>query len=412
MQDALRARVDDDDTAVPGIGDGHLAVAEQVGVVRRVEVAGGGSRRPRVSVVEDDAPRRIGDLDDRVVVLLVGDDRPPVVDEEGVVGEVEAAMGRRPSPGRVLPDDLVAVVEEEQPVVAAIGDQQLVPEERRSGARASGAPEGAVRDDHLDIGRRRAASALAPDDPEPSSGHGGTGVRDRDAQRARAQERGAVGLVGVDRARRPRRGVAAREVDRAVHDAGGRAVERLGEVADDVRRAGLGVDELHRSGGMAVRQQAAEDVDAASRPLRAPDSEPGREVRRRCDRHARRWWRRPPGSAPIRRSRRPRTRTGRSSPRRRLHVGRRARRPGPPWCRSRSGSCLPGPSSRRRSRAVASRASRPQRRGSPAAGFRAARALRSVDREGRFRWSTRRRMTGRRERPVPACRSEAARPHG
>ena len=102
-------------------------------------------------ILEDDAPRRIGDLDDRVVVLLVGDDRGPVADEEGVVGEVEAAVWRRSSRRRVSPDDPVAVVEEEQPVGAPVGDQQLFAGERRAGAGIAGSAEALVRDDHLDV---------------------------------------------------------------------------------------------------------------------------------------------------------------------------------------------------------------------------------------------------------------------
>ena len=55
-----------------------------------MEVAGGGPGLRGVAVTPEDLAARIGDLDDRLVVLLVRDDRRAVVDEEGVVGEVEA----------------------------------------------------------------------------------------------------------------------------------------------------------------------------------------------------------------------------------------------------------------------------------------------------------------------------------
>ena len=54
--------------------------------------------------------------------------RRPMPDEEGVVGEVEAGGRRRFRRGREPPEDVLLRVDEEQPVVAAVGDQQLADE--------------------------------------------------------------------------------------------------------------------------------------------------------------------------------------------------------------------------------------------------------------------------------------------
>src|SRR5262249_32756376 len=77
------------DAAVLGVGDGDLAVPEQVGVIGFVEVAGG---RPGLVLVPDlpqNLSGREGDDLDRLVLFLVGDDRVAVVYEERVVRERE-----------------------------------------------------------------------------------------------------------------------------------------------------------------------------------------------------------------------------------------------------------------------------------------------------------------------------------
>ena len=91
---------DEEDAAVLGVGDRDGAVLEQVGVVRLVEIAGAGADHPRVAVRPGQLARREGQLDDALVLLLVGDDPGAAVGEEGVIGEVEAAGRRRAGPGR------------------------------------------------------------------------------------------------------------------------------------------------------------------------------------------------------------------------------------------------------------------------------------------------------------------------
>src|SRR5580658_11340788 len=105
-------------------------------------------------VLPEEPPGRIGDLDDRLVLLLVGDDRRAVSDEEGVVGEVEAAARRRLALRWVGPDDPVRIVEEEEPVIPSVRDEELVAEKGRTGTRAPGPSEGSVGLEHLDRCRR------------------------------------------------------------------------------------------------------------------------------------------------------------------------------------------------------------------------------------------------------------------
>ena len=64
------------------------------------------------------------------VLLLVGQDGCAVVDEEGVVGEVEAQRIPRGRRRGVLPHLVHLVVQEQEPVVAAVGDQEPGPEIR------------------------------------------------------------------------------------------------------------------------------------------------------------------------------------------------------------------------------------------------------------------------------------------
>ena len=78
-----------------------------------------------MAVLPEDLARRVADLDDGVVVLLVGDDPRPLVEEEGVVGEVEPARRRRHGGRRVLPLQVAGRVDHQQPVVAPVGDQQV-----------------------------------------------------------------------------------------------------------------------------------------------------------------------------------------------------------------------------------------------------------------------------------------------
>src|ERR1022692_555301 len=77
-----------------------------------------------MSVLPEEPAGRVADLDDGVVVLLVGDDPGTTPDEEGVIGEVEAAGRRRHGGRRVLPGDGALGVDGDEPVVTAVGDEK------------------------------------------------------------------------------------------------------------------------------------------------------------------------------------------------------------------------------------------------------------------------------------------------
>ena len=159
-----------------------LPFFKQVGVVRLVEVSGRRTGLRRVAVAPQELPARVRDLDDGLVLLLVGDDGRAVVDEEGVVGEVEAARTRRWRHGRrvrVGPDDRAGVVEHQQAVVAPVRDRAAsrrstgsphrVPPPRRTSALGSSIC--------TVVGRRR--PALAADQPRRVADGGDGGVGDR-----------------------------------------------------------------------------------------------------------------------------------------------------------------------------------------------------------------------------------------
>jgi len=75
-----------------------------------------------VAVVPEDFAGGEGDDLDRVLVFLIGDDLAQVRAEEGVVVEVER-VARLAAGCGVAPEDALAVVDEQDAVVAAVGDQ-------------------------------------------------------------------------------------------------------------------------------------------------------------------------------------------------------------------------------------------------------------------------------------------------
>ena len=122
-EDLLRGG-DHQHAAVLRIGDRDRPVLQQVGVVGLVQVARVRSRYARVAVGPEQLPGGEGELDDALVLLLVGDDAGAAVDEEGVVGKVEAAGRRRVGARGELPEHLLLGVDDDQAVVAAVGDHQ------------------------------------------------------------------------------------------------------------------------------------------------------------------------------------------------------------------------------------------------------------------------------------------------
>ena len=117
-------RVDLEDPAVADVGDDDVAVGERIGVVGRVQVAGARSRSGRSGrIARSTRRRRDVDAVDHLVALVVGDDRPAVGREERVVGREALAVGRLPATGnrhRIVP----RIVDDQEPAIAAIGDQQ------------------------------------------------------------------------------------------------------------------------------------------------------------------------------------------------------------------------------------------------------------------------------------------------
>ena len=125
LRDRLRVVADEEDAAVLRVGDGDLAVAKEERVVGLVEQPGRRARDLRTSVAPQQRARRIRDAHDRVVVLFVRQDRATVVDEERVVGKVEATRRRRTTRRRIHPRDVLVRVDDDEPVDAAVGDEQL-----------------------------------------------------------------------------------------------------------------------------------------------------------------------------------------------------------------------------------------------------------------------------------------------
>jgi hypothetical protein len=81
--------VEEEDAAVVRVGHRYETVRQQIGVVRRVEVARRRALDVDVPVPPEDASARERDDLDRVLVFLVGDDPVELRPEEGVVVEPE-----------------------------------------------------------------------------------------------------------------------------------------------------------------------------------------------------------------------------------------------------------------------------------------------------------------------------------
>ena len=305
--------VDYQHPAVDRVRHRDLTVLQQVRVIRLVQVPLGRAWLAGVTVRPDDLPRRVGDLDDRLVLLLVGDDRRAVVGEERVVGKVEAQLVPRGGRRRVPPHHVHRGVKQQQPVVAAVGDEQLVPEIRRPRAWRARGSEGPVRADHLDGGDAGAVRFPAHD-PGDRAVRRDAGVRDRHLKPAGRQQAPSGGVVGPDGGDRPgRRGrafrsgvcdwlsgqlrsaeswgglgcgraLAAGDEQFPVHGDRRGARQCLGQVADDRRGAPGRVDGLddadRRPGVRSGDGLAAERVDA---PAQGGDRRVSHRNRQRGD---------------------------------------------------------------------------------------------------------------------------------
>ncbi len=224
-------------------------------------------------VAPHDAARRVADLDDVVVVLLVRDDRVPARREECVVVEVEARLSR---PARVAPQDVAGRIDHEHAVVPAVGDEEVAGQRAAEPARQPAVAACRMRTAHRPAGRRdrehrpRGPGPIAPADHEQPSGQAGhAGIRERAWKRCRAMDVSA----GADSEHR-RHGHAAGadpadDVHAAVERAGRRMHQRLGQRPDP------------RHG--AVRRR--EPVDRAARPRLGPaagDQDGVPQGRHRC----------------------------------------------------------------------------------------------------------------------------------
>src|SRR5438128_360862 len=121
---------DEEHAAVVGVGDGAQAVGEEVCVIGRVQVAGRPPAFADVTVAPEKPPARERDHFDRVLLLLVRDDPPVPRAEEAVVVEVKRE-GQATARLRVAPEDSLPAVDEQDPVVAAVGDQQVARDRMR-----------------------------------------------------------------------------------------------------------------------------------------------------------------------------------------------------------------------------------------------------------------------------------------
>src|ERR1039457_113567 len=96
------------------------------------------------------------DLDDRVVLLLVGDDPGALIEKKRIVGKVEAARRRRHCCRGVLPLKGTGRVHHQEPVLAPVGAEEtaLVGGPGSWTAHRTSVPAGAKRDDRLQRPRR------------------------------------------------------------------------------------------------------------------------------------------------------------------------------------------------------------------------------------------------------------------
>ena len=120
-----RPVVDEQDAAVVRVGDRERPVGQAVRVVGGVEVSGVAADDARMA--EQQPKRMIGDadLDDRVVVLLVGDQRLATGLDKRVVVVVEVAARGEVGAVREAEHDPALGREHQDAVVAAIGHEQV-----------------------------------------------------------------------------------------------------------------------------------------------------------------------------------------------------------------------------------------------------------------------------------------------
>ena len=206
---------------------------------------------------------------DGVVVLFVRQDRAPVVDEECVVGEVEAS---RRSPAGPAPDRSTTVlvrVDDDQPIVAPVGDEQLAGERPLRGLGDNCGRCRSLGDD--DDARRHRPGGLPADEIRAVANYRDRRVGHGGRQRARGGE-GEVFRVEPQNVRRESvRCAPAGNEERPRDRERGRLRARRRKVADDAGAAGTQVDRLDNR-GRRPRRLAPEHVDRRCLRHQRPDS--------------------------------------------------------------------------------------------------------------------------------------------
>jgi hypothetical protein len=136
---------DEQDSAVVRVGDGETPVGVGVGVIGVVEVGRPTAEDPGNAEQDAQAVRPDVDRHHIPVILLVGDQSPAPRLDERVVVEVQDAPGRDVRSGRIAPHDRPLGVDDEDPVVAAIGDQEVAGKARPDRRRLIGGDRAGVR---------------------------------------------------------------------------------------------------------------------------------------------------------------------------------------------------------------------------------------------------------------------------
>src|SRR5580692_3010085 len=127
----VRGRRDDHYPAVLDVGRDDHARRGQHRVVRVEQVVGTGAGDARHAVPVDDLAGGDGYHRDDVVVFLRGDDVPAVGREKRVVWLQERLAGREVPGARELPPDAALRVDNQQPVVVVVGDEDVGGQHRR-----------------------------------------------------------------------------------------------------------------------------------------------------------------------------------------------------------------------------------------------------------------------------------------
>jgi len=99
------------------------SVGELVGIVGKVEQSLLVTPPAERAIAPGDRLAGAVDHLDHLVVLEVDDHRLATLDEEGVIG----AVGVRQALEVILPQDLLLRTDQQQPIIAAVGDQHIIP---------------------------------------------------------------------------------------------------------------------------------------------------------------------------------------------------------------------------------------------------------------------------------------------